>query len=95
MAQEQSVSPLLQFPVIPYVLILLIMYFLVFKPQKTKQKERKELLANLKKNDQAVTSGGIHGTIVNVKDTTVIMRIDDNVKIEVDKEAIAAVEKAA
>ena len=93
MAAEQAVNPLLQTPIIPYLLIIAIFYFLVFKPQKDKQKKHKEMLANLKKNDQVVTAHGIHGTIVNVKDTTVVLRIDDNAKMEVDKEAIATVVK--
>lgn len=84
----------MQFPIIPYVLIIGIFYFLVFKPQKDKQKQHKELLSNLKKNDQVITAHGIHATIVNVKDATVVLRIDDNAKMEVDKEAIATVVKA-
>ena len=95
MPPEQTVSPLFQFPIIPYILIILIFYFLVFKPQKAKQKQRQQMLADFKKNDQVVTSGGIHGTIVNVKDTTVVVRIDDNARMEVDKEAIASVQKSA
>ena len=47
----------------------------------------------IKKNDQAVTAGGIHGTVVLVKEKTVMLRVDDNVKIEIDKEAIATVIK--
>ena len=93
MPPDQTANPLLQFPIIPYALIILIFYFLVFKPQKDKQKQHKETLSNLKKNDQVVTSHGIHGTVVNVKDTTVVLRIDDNAKMEVDKEAIATVVK--
>ena len=76
---------------IPFIVIGFIFYFLVFKPEKQKQKEKKEQLANLKKNDQVVTAGGMHGTIVNIKTDTVILRVDDNVKIEVDKEAIATI----
>lgn len=93
MPAEQAANPLLQFPIIPYVLIIGIFYFLVFKPQKDKQKQHKELLKNLKKNDQVITAHGIHATIVNVKETTVVLRIDDNAKMEVDKEAIATAVK--
>ena len=93
MPAEQAANPLMQFPIIPYILIIGIFYFLVFKPQKDKQKQHKELLTNLKKNDQVITSHGIHATVVNIKDTTVILRIDDNAKMEVDKEAIATVVK--
>ncbi len=76
-----------------YLPLMLIFYFLILKPQKDKQKEQKLMLTNLKKNDQVVTAGGIHGTIINVKDTSVVMRIDDNVKVEVDKDAITTVKK--
>jgi preprotein translocase subunit YajC len=51
------------------------------------------MLANLSKNDEVVTSSGIHGTIVNVKDKTVILRVDENVKIELEKNSIALVKK--
>ena len=84
-------APSMQFPFIPYLLIIGIFYFLVWKPQKEKQNKTKDMLANLKKNDQVVTSGGIHATVLNVKETTVVVRIDDNTKMEVDKEAIVKV----
>jgi len=89
MLPDQAANPITQ--MIPFVLIFIIFYFLVIKPERNKQKERKEKIARLKKNDQVVTAGGIHGTVVNVKETTVIVRIDDSVKIEVDKEAITTV----
>ena len=78
---------------IPYLLIFAVFYFLVLKPQQDKQKELKKLIENLKKNDEVVTTGGIYGTIVNVKDKTVVIRIDDNAKMEIDKEAVASVIK--
>ena len=93
MSPEQPANPMIQSMVIPYILIILIFYFLVFKPQKQKQKQQKQMLQNLKKNDQVVTASGIHGTIVNVKDKTVVLRIDDNAKMEIDREAIATVVK--
>ena len=89
MGAEQAANPLVQF--FPFIAIIMIFYFLVIKPEKDKQKERKERLGQLKKNDQIVTAGGVHGTIVNVKTATVIVRIDDNVKVEIDKEAVATV----
>ena len=52
------------------------------------------MVSSLKKNDEVVTSGGIHGTIVNVKDATVVLRIDDNVKIEIQKSAIGTLKKS-
>lgn len=91
MLPDQAANPIMQ--MFPFVLIFLIFYFLVIKPEKNKQKEKKAQVANLKKNDHVVSSGGIHGTVVNIKPTTVIVRVDDNVKIEIDKEAIATVKK--
>lgn len=80
-------------PLIPFLLIIGIFYFLVLRPERTKQKEHKQRVAALQKNDQVVTIGGLHGTVVNVKETTVILRVDDSVKVEVDKEAISTVKK--
>lgn len=76
-----------------FVLIIAIFYFLMIRPQKAEQKKRQEMLSKLAKNDEIVTSSGIHGTIVNVKDKTVTVRIDDNVKIELDKGAVGEVLK--
>ncbi|OGX36410.1 MAG: preprotein translocase subunit YajC [Omnitrophica WOR_2 bacterium RIFCSPHIGHO2_02_FULL_50_17] len=94
MPTEQAVNPWLQLPIIPYLLIFLIFYFLVIKPQRDKQRQHKDTLKNLKKNDEVVTAAGIHGIVALVKETTVMVRVDDNVKIEFDKEAIASVVKA-
>ncbi len=87
MPQSQAVNPIVNF--IPLILIFVIFYFLLIRPQKTKEKEHQKMLVNLKKNDEVVTSSGIHGTIVNIKDKTVILRIDDNVKMEIEKNCIA------
>jgi len=51
------------------------------------------MVSGLKKNDQIVTMGGIHGTIVNVKDKTIVLRVDDNTRIEIDKAAVTRLEK--
>ncbi|MFA6078819.1 MAG: preprotein translocase subunit YajC [Candidatus Omnitrophota bacterium] len=77
----------------PVVLIFIIFYFLLIRPQKKAQEDHKKMVAALKKNDEVVTSGGIHGVIVNVKDSTVMMRVDDNVKIEVQKSSITIIKK--
>ena len=62
----------------PMILIFAIFYMLVFRPQKKEQQEKKKMRETLKKNDQAVTAGGIHGTVVLVKEKTVVLRVDDN-----------------
>jgi preprotein translocase subunit YajC len=75
-------------------LIFAIFYFLLIRPQKAKEKERQRMLENLAKNDEVVTSSGIHGTIVNLKDKTVTLRIDENVKMEVERSCISYIKKA-
>jgi preprotein translocase subunit YajC len=80
--------------VFPYAVIFGIFYFLVFRPQKQKQEQMKATIAAVKKNDQVVTNSGIHGTVVNVKEKTIVVRIDDNARMEIDKEAIASVMKS-
>ncbi len=75
-----------------YVPIFLIFYFFIIAPQRRKQKEMKNMLDHLKKNDEVVTASGIHGTVVIVKDKTVVVRVDDNCRIEFDKEAITMVQ---
>lgn len=77
----------------PIVLIFFVMYFLLIRPQSKQQKELAKMQKDLKKNDQVVTFGGIHGTVVNLKEETVTLRVDDNVRLEVDKTAIARVMK--
>ncbi len=80
---------------IPMVLIFGIFYFLVIRPEKKKQKDHKDMVASLKKNDEVVTSSGIHGVVVNIKDTSVILRLDENVRVEFDKEAVLVLKKKA
>jgi preprotein translocase subunit YajC len=67
---------------------------MLIRPQRQKEKAHQKTLQNLNKNDEVVTSSGIHGTIVNVKEKTIILRIDENVKIEMEKNCIAFVKKA-
>jgi preprotein translocase subunit YajC len=73
--------------------ILGIWYFVLTGDQRKKAKEHQKLLENLKKNDEVVTMAGIHGTIVNVKEKTFVLRIDDEAKMEIDKNAVSYVKK--
>lgn len=80
-------------PMIGFMAI--ICYFVIFRPQQKKAKEQAALISALKTGDQVVTSGGFHGMISNVKDTTVIVKFAENVKIEVDKASVTGVVKDA
>jgi len=70
-------------------LMVLVFYFFIIRPQQKRAKEHKELLANLSKGDRVVTSGGIFGTVVGLKDNVVVLRVDENVKIEVMRDNVA------
>ena len=78
---------------VPFIFIFIIMYFVMFRPQKKRQEQQQKLMASLKTGDRVVTNGGIHGLISNVKDTTVIVKVADNVKIELEKSAVTTVLK--
>ncbi|MCF7870123.1 MAG: preprotein translocase subunit YajC [Candidatus Omnitrophica bacterium] len=81
------------YQLIPLIFLFAVFYFLLIRPQKKQQKQHRMMIANLKKNDQVVTSGGIHGTIVAVKDKTFTLRIDEGTKIQIDKNAISYLKK--
>jgi len=86
-ASGQMISTLFTFG-----LIFVIFYFLIIRPQSKKQKETKKMIEAVKKGDKIVTIGGIHGSVYTVKERTVIVKVDDETKMEFSKSAISAVE---
>ena len=88
---EGTPSPMLQF--LPLVFLFFIFYFLLIRPQQKKQKDHANLVAKLEKNDEVITVGGVHATVVDVREKTAILRIADNVKIEIEKDSISQVTK--
>jgi preprotein translocase subunit YajC len=76
---------------IPFILIIGIFYFLIIRPQNKKQKETQRMLGALKKGDKIITIGGVHGVIQNVKESSVVVKVDENTKIEFSRSAIANV----
>jgi preprotein translocase subunit YajC len=77
---------------IPMICMVVIFYFMAIRPQSKRQKELATLVSALKTGDKVVTSSGIHGIISNVKEgSTLMLKIADNVKIEIDKASIATV----
>jgi preprotein translocase subunit YajC len=74
---------------IPLVLIIVVFYFFMIRPQVQKQKDQKKYVEELKKGDKVVTSAGIHGKIIEVGDTTILVEVDNNVKIRFDKGSIS------
>lgn len=77
--------------IVMMVVMFAVMYFAMIRPQKRQRQEHEARIAALKTGDKIVTNGGIYGTITNVKNTTVILKIADNVRIELDKTCVASV----
>jgi preprotein translocase subunit YajC len=88
-AEGASAHPMMTLA--PFILIIGIFYFLIIRPQNKKRKETEKMLSALKKGDKIVTIGGLYGTIQSVKETTVILKVDDNVKLEFLRSAISSV----
>ena len=78
---------------IPLIFIFIVFYFLIIRPQQKKQKEHQAMVTNVKKNDEIVTTGGLYGTIVNIKEKTFVVRIDESAKIEIEKNSVAYIRK--
>ena len=73
--------------------MIAIFYFLIIRPQQKRQKAHRQLLDSLTKGDRVVTSGGIHGTVVGIKEDVVVLRVDENCKLEVSRANVNAVMK--
>ncbi len=85
-------NPMMQF--LPLMVIMFaVMYFLIIRPQKQKEKKRQEMMSNVRKQDRIITAGGVHGVVVSVKESEVIVRVDDakDVKVKIDKSALTSV----
>lgn len=79
--------------IVPFALMFAILYLLIIRPQRRKQKHLQEMIANVRKHDNVVTTGGVHGVVISVKEKEVIIRVDDNkdVKLKIDKSALTSV----
>ncbi|MCF6092752.1 preprotein translocase subunit YajC [Microaerobacter geothermalis] len=77
--------------ILPLILIFAIFYFFLIRPQQKKQKQRNAMLNALKKGDKVVTIGGLHGTIVELTDDKVTLRVADNVKLQFERQAVNSV----
>lgn len=77
--------------IITFGLVFVIFYFLIIRPQNKKQKETKQMLAALKKGDRVVTVGGIRGTVLTLKEDSVVLKVDGNTKIEFSRSAVSGV----
>jgi len=80
---------------IPLILMFVIFYFLLIRPQQKKAKELRNMIDSLKKGDRIITSGGIHGTIASLDDTTITLEIAENVKIKINRGNVGTVHQGS
>jgi preprotein translocase subunit YajC len=77
--------------IMPLIFVFAIFYFLLIRPQQKQRKLHQVRLGQLKKGDKVITAGGIHGTVIGTKDAIAVIKIAENVKVEVQKNTISAV----
>ncbi|NBR70615.1 MAG: preprotein translocase subunit YajC [Verrucomicrobia bacterium] len=81
--------------ILPLAILFVLMYFVLLRPQMKRQKETEKLIQSVKTGDRVLAAGGIYGTVANLKDAVVLLKVADNVKIEVLRSSITSVEKVA
>jgi preprotein translocase subunit YajC len=81
--------------ILPLAILFVLMYFVLLRPQMKRQKETEKLIQSVKTGDRVLAAGGIYGTVANLKDAVVVLKVADNVKIEVLRSSITSVEKVA
>jgi preprotein translocase subunit YajC len=88
----QSVQPSAIVSLLPFLVILVIFYFLLIRPGTTRQKKLQQMIDNLKVGDKIITGSGIYGTIMGLKNDRIQVRVAENVKIEMAKSAVTALQ---
>jgi len=92
-AVQGGANPIMSF--LPLILIFMIFYFLLIRPQQKRQRDLQKMVDNLKKGDRIITSGGVIGTVTGIQDDYVVLKVGDNAqtKIEVLKSAVSGLRK--
>jgi preprotein translocase subunit YajC len=80
---------------IMFGMIFVIFYFMILRPQQKRAKERTKMLESIKKGDKIITSGGMHGKVINVDEKTILIEASDNVKLKFDRSAINVIIREA
>jgi preprotein translocase subunit YajC len=88
-AGAPTANPFVSFT--PLIVVCAILYFLIIRPQQKQQKEHRRMIDQLKTGDRVLTQGGIYGTVSALKGTIIVLKIADNVKVEIDRSSIAKV----
>ena len=94
MPEQAAAAPSPMAMLFPFVMMFLIFYLLVFRPQSKARKEHQGMIKNLKKHDEVVTNGGIFGVVVNIKPDALTLRIGENVRIDIEPSAVSRLVKS-
>jgi len=77
---------------LPLILIFIVFYFFIIRPQKKKEDSRKAMIEAIQKGDRVVTIGGVHGTVTQVDETSVLVQVDSNTKLRIERNALSSVQ---
>lgn len=88
---QQAAQPNAMMQFLPLILLVVLFYFMLIRPQMKRSKEHRQMLEQLAKGDEAITSGGLAGKVVNIGEGFVTLEIADNIAIKVQKQAIVSV----
>lgn len=94
MAQPGAEQPNPIATFLPLVLIFVVFYFFIIRPQRKKEDERKKMIEAVKKGDKVVSIGGIYGNVTQVDEASLLVQVDTNTKLRIEKSAIAKVDVA-
>lgn len=94
MPEQAAAAPSPLAMLMPFAVMFVIFYLLVFRPQSKAKKEHEFMVKGLKKYDEVVTTGGLFGSVVNVKPDSITLKIDENVRVEVEPTAIVRLVKS-
>jgi len=89
--QTAAAQPNMLVTMLPFILIFVIFYVFMIRPQNKKQKETEKMIAAIKKGDKVITIGGIHGVVSSTNEKTITVKVDDNCKLEFNRAAVSAV----
>ncbi|MFC1548587.1 preprotein translocase subunit YajC [Candidatus Omnitrophota bacterium] len=90
-APKAQGNPLIS--LMPIFLIFIVFYFLLIRPQKKNQQQHAKMIEDLKKNDEVITSGGLYGTIVNIQEDIITLRVDDSTRLKIQKSSVSKLKK--
>lgn len=88
-AGGEQANPLAMF--LPLILIFIVFYFFIIRPQKKKEDDRKKMIEAVAKGDRVITIGGVHGSVTQVDETSVLVQVDSSTKLRVEKSALSSI----